>query len=348
MTSQYIKKIIYICFSLWCSVVLLSCATERQIKVSSGERVTWPTAPLKPRIEYVASLSKPEDLGISQGLIGFLKEAAIGKVDTSMVLPMAVVENGRGQLLVADPGKKGIHRYDTERKKYRFVRRLRNLDFESPVGMAADKAGNVYIADSELAKVFVLRYGEDFATPLPLAEDFIRPTGIAVDKETGWIYVVDTGAHAVYVFQPDNQLIKRFGNRGSGDGEFNFPTYIWQSQNKNLLITDSLNFRIQIFDRYGGYLSQFGFVGNGTGDLARPKGVAQDSSGNIYVTDSLFHTVQIFDESGKFLLNYGEQGIGPGEFWLPVGITITEDGTIYVADSYNKRVQVFRYIGSEQ
>jgi DNA-binding beta-propeller fold protein YncE len=257
------------------------------------------------------------------------------------------VENGRDQLFVSDSGKKGIHRFDIKRGKYRFIKVKGSKGFISPVGLAADKDGNVYVSDSELGKVFIIPVDKDYAEPLDLSEDFVRPTGIAIDNENGWIYIVDTGIHGIYTFQSDKTLIKKFGHRGTQDGEFNFPTYIWRNKEGNLLVTDSLNFRIQKFDRFGNYLQQFGSVGNGTGDQARPKGVAEDQLGHIYVTDSLFHTVQIFDKSGRFLLNFGDQGDSPGQFWLPSGIHITREGTIYVADSYNKRVQIFRYIGSK-
>lgn len=332
------------------AAVLTACVGETQIKqkAHSNEGPVWPPEPFTPKIEYIGSLSKPEDLNIRKGIFGILKEVAMGEEDNKMILPMAIVKNVKNQLFVADPGKKAIHRFDKARGKYRLIKREGDRDFASPVGMAADSEGNVYIADSELAKVFMVGIDKDYAAKLPLDEDFIRPTGIAVDKKTGWIYVVDTGIHAIYVFNKQYSLVKKFSHRGTGDGELNFPTYIWQNKDGKLLVTDSLNFRIQIFDRYGGYLNKFGNAGNGTGDLARPKGVAEDSQGHVYVTDSLFHNVQVFSETGEFLINFGEQGNGKGQFWLPVGITITNDDTIYVADSYNKRVQVFRYIGSER
>lgn len=337
---------------LLCSMIMLlpSCAVTPEVETMQGsaQGLVWPPPPNVARIAYVGSLAQPEDLHISQGFFGLLRTLAIGDEDNSMILPMAAVKNGLNQLFVADPGKKAVHRYDLKRGKYQLIKIENDKDFASPVSMAVDQQGNVFIADSELAKVFVLAVNTDYAIPLALDEDLVRPTGLTIDPETGWLYVVDTGIHAVYVFRSDASLVKKFGHRGSGDGEFNFPTYIWKNRENKLFVTDSLNFRVQIFDQYGNYLTQFGHAGNGTGDLARPKGLAGDSHGHIYVTDSLFHNVQVFDESGSLLLNFGEQGGGPGQFWLPVGITITSDDMIYVADSYNKRVQIFRYIGAAQ
>jgi DNA-binding beta-propeller fold protein YncE len=339
---------IFLLFSM--AMLLQSCAVTTGVETmqDSAQGLAWPPPPSVARIAYVGSLAQPDDLHISQGFFGMLRTLAIGDEDNSMMLPMAVVKSGLDQLFVADPGKKAVHRFDLKRGKYQLIKIENDRDFASPVGMTVDQEGNVFIADSELAKVFVLPVNTDYAIPLALDEDLVRPTGLILDQETGWLYVVDTGIHAVYVFQSDASLVKKFGHRGSGDGEFNFPTYIWQNREKKIFVTDSLNFRVQIFNQYGNYLTQFGHPGNGTGDLARPKGLAGDSHGHIYVTDSLFHNVQVFDESGALLTNFGEQGSGPGQFCLPVGITITSDDMIYVADSYNKRVQIFRYTGAEQ
>lgn len=346
------RKIYYVaaCYMLIAvSILLCSCAGTAQYDIKNNKDVSliWPPHPSKPRIEYLGSVSGPEDLGIKNGFFGFLRDVVFGEEDNNMVQPMDAVANQFGQLFVADSGKKIIHRFDRVNGKYTLIQRENDRKFASPVGLATDKSGNVFVVDSDLAKVFIIPVNAEYATPLPLDGNFVRPTGIACDKDSGRIYVVDAGMHAVYIFNEDNSLVKKFGTRGTDDGQFNFPTYIWQNPEGRYLVTDSLNFRIQIFDRYGRYLSQFGKAGNATGDLARPKGVAQDSHGHVYVTDSLFHNIQVFDESGGFLLDFGVQGTGPGEFWLPVGIFISQDDTIYVADSYNHRIQMFRYIGKD-
>ncbi|MCU7905647.1 MAG: hypothetical protein KZQ76_07245 [Candidatus Thiodiazotropha sp. (ex Epidulcina cf. delphinae)] len=336
---------------LFSAGLLLGACTGRgpaTVKHDASMELVWPLAPAEPRIKYIGDLSHPEDLGITKGLLGMLSAVAMGREDHSMVLPMAVVENGLQQIFVADPGVKAIHRFDRKKGRYKSIKREGGEDFVSPVGLAVDKEGKVYITDSKLAKVFVIGVGEDEASPLALEEDFIRPTGIAVDGKTGWMYVVDTGLHTISVFRSDNTLLRKFGRRGAGEGEFNFPTYIWQNRKGQLLVTDSLNFRIQRFDRHGRFIGQFGHPGNAMGDLSRPKGVAEDRYGHVYVVDSLFHNVQLFDESGSLLMNFGVQGGGAGEFWLPVGIFIGADDTIYLCDSYNQRVQLFQYIGVEQ
>lgn len=349
MTVQKHHRMIFI-LAVATSLLFTACSglEPATIKPSSDAILVWPPEPDAPRIKYIGSLSRPKDLGITKGFLSMLSDVALGKEDNGMVLPMAVVENAQKQLYIADPGVKAVHRFDKKQGRYVSIKRKGGKDFESPVSLAADGKGNVYVTDSELAKVFIIGVNDTEALPLEVDDDFNRPTGIAVDTKTGWIYVVDTGLHTVSIFNPDLSLLKKFGHRGSKDGEFNFPTYIWLNQDEQLLVTDSLNFRVQRFDRYGTYIGQFGTPGNALGSLSRPKGVAEDSHGHVYVVDSLFHNVQLFDKSGSLLMHFGKQGIKPGEFWLPVGVFIGDDDIIYLCDSYNQRVQIFQYVGDEQ
>ena len=52
---------------------------------------------------------------------------------------------------------------------------------------------------------------------------------------------------------------------------------------RELIVADSLNFRIQRFSASGDFLSSFGINGDRPGSFSRPKGVATDSHGHVYV-----------------------------------------------------------------
>jgi len=137
-------------------------------------------------------------------------------------------------------------------------------------------------------------------------------------------------------------VLQTIGRRGTGPGEFNYPTALTLSRGQ-LYVVDAMNFRIQALTPDGQFVRSFGQLGNRTGTMNRPKGIAADSDGHLYVVDALFETVQVFDPEGRLLYYFGATGRGPGEFVLPAGIYIGPRDTIYVADSYNRRVQVFRY-----
>lgn len=303
----------------------------------------WPPAPDPARIAYVGSISRPDDMGISRSVLQRLRDVVLGADDQRLVRPMAVVAVGR-TLFVADPGARGVHRFDPVGGSYDLIRAAGGAPLPSPVALARGGEGEVYVSDSQLGRVFVIRPGGTVAQPVSLDAMLRQPTGLAVDSAAGRLYVVDTAAHRIEVFDRDGVRIASLGRRGEGPGEFNYPSLLWRAPGGRLYVTDSLNFRVQILEPDGTFVGSFGQIGDGSGDTPRAKGVATDGDGQVYVADALFNTVQIFDGTGRFLLSLGGLGQGAGEFWLPAGLFI--DGErIYIADSYNGRVQILRYLG---
>jgi DNA-binding beta-propeller fold protein YncE len=306
--------------------------------------LVWPAAPEAPRITFVKTFSRPQDLGITKGFFRRLADIVFGAEESRLIRPMAVLAID-DVIYVADPGAKGVHRFDPSGAGYQLLRAASDAPLPSPVGLARGSGKEVFVTDSVLGRVFVIQPGAKIAVPLPLRAPLGQPTGIAFDAVNGHLYVVDTTSHQVKVFNREGDLLSRFGTRGTGDGEFNYPTLLWQSQQGQLYLTDSLNYRVQVFDRDGKFLTKFGKQGDGSGDAGRQKGVATDSYGHVYIVDALFNAMQVFDNNGQFLLSIGTLGRERGEFWLPAGVFIGADDSIYVVDSYNQRVQVFRYVG---
>ena len=305
----------------------------------------WPAAPSTPRLLFVTSFTGTEDLGIRKSFLQRIRELVGGPRQVRLIRPVAVVESSDNKLFVADPGVRGVHLFDRERGDYQLIQGENDQPLPSPVALAAGLRGEVYVTDSRLAAVYVIKPGKTEAVRVPLEASLVRPTGLAMDRAGERLYLVDTSSHEVKIFARDGTLLNRFGRRGTGAGEFNYPTMIWVTEGGEILVSDSMNFRTQVFDSAGNYLRQFGEVGDGAGHQAQPKGIATDSSDHVYIVDSMMHAVQIFDSSGIFLFKLGFRGEAPGQFWLPVGIFIGNRDTIYVADSYNSRIQVFRYIG---
>jgi len=328
-------------------VLLLSaCASQPHIANIEPSPV-WPGPPDTPRISYVQSISKPEDLGITKGFFTKLYEFVVGSADLHLIRPMAVVVTPDGIIYVADPGSHGVQRFDAKKQEHRLIQSVDNLALPSPVGLTVDDHGDVYVTDSALGEVWVIKPDAKNATPLLLEAPIVQPTGIAFDPLGKRLYIVDTTGHQIRVVTPDGKQISAFGHRGNGNGEFNYPTMIWRDRDGRLYITDSLNFRVQIFDSEGHFLGLFGRHGDATGDLSHPKGITTDRTGHVYVTDSMHHALQIFNRDGDLLLSIGNRGRAPGEFWLPAGAFMTDDDILYIADSYNQRLQVFKYIGDK-
>ena len=248
-----------------------------------------------------------------------------------------------GKIYVTDPALSLVHIFDFKEKKYFSINKVKSQELISPIGIAVDEMGEVFISDSALRRVFVLDKSGKYIGEIGSEELYVRPTGIAIDDER--VYVVDTLGHQILVFsKKDRNLLFRIGKEGAENGNFHYPTQIVVGKEGLIYVTDSLNFRVQIFDRYGNFLSSFGKIGDTMGYFSKPKGIAVDSEGHIYVSDSQFDNIQIFDRDGKLLLVFGGSGSGLGHMSLPTGLFIDQQDQIYVADSYNRRIQIFQYL----
>ena len=313
-----------------------------------GELV-WPQPPERARIKYLQSISSPRDLKLKQS--SFFKRIVkkiigISDADSTMVFPYGITTDGQGHIIVIDSRSRLIHVLDEQNKKYFSIRAPKGEVFVSPIGVAVDAADNIYVSDSYTGKILVFNRSGKFVTRLgPDEGQFDRPTGIAVDKQHGRLYVVETRKGEVEVLTLNGAELFKFGKRGAGQGEFNRPTQICIRDDR-VYVTDTLNARIQIFDLEGQFVSTVGKLGDAIGDLDKPKGVAVDSEQHIYVVGGLNDIVTIFDQQGNFLLSFGGSGSRRGEFFLPTAIHIDHNDNIYVSDPYNRRVQVFKYLRS--
>ena len=131
------------------------------------------------------------------------------------------------------------------------------------------------------------------------------------------------------------------GVAGAGAGQFNRPSFIAVDAEDNLLVSDSLNHRVQKYTGDGEFLGQWGEFGAEPGLFNMPWGLALDSQGSIYVCDWRNDRVQKFGPEGRFIASYGTQpGDGQGQFHRPAGVAIDGLGNLVVADWGNERVQV--------
>lgn len=340
---------------------MTSCADTHMVMNLSdpsqaGVTKVWPDPPDEPRYSYAGELTgednfRPDNWAnkgnatkVFEWLVGLTglnsKPAVLQRPQSGMVDAegrIYVTDIGRGAVFVFDKPAGKLEVWDSARGNERFV---------SPIGITQGARGEILVADSELRSVFRLdqkgnllgEFGHDILE---------RPTGLARDAKRGRVYVSDTRAHDIKVFDDSGKLLNVIGQRGEGDGEFNFPTYLTFVADK-LYVTDTLNSRIQTFDTDGNFIGKFGKLGLKVGNLVRPKGVAVDSLGNIYVIESLYDNLLVFDAKGRTLLALGGSGKGIGEFYLPSGVWTDSHDQIYIADMYNGRITVLQFLGTKQ
>ncbi|MHC4716465.1 MAG: 6-bladed beta-propeller [Planctomycetota bacterium] len=304
----------------------------------------WPPAPARPRVAHLKNVHSASDLSKAT-FLARVSRAVTGSRRISLIRPSGVaVQEGR-YLYVTDQKLQAVIVFDLRSSASTSIQRAGKTFFVSPVGVAAC-GDTVAVSDSALNTVYLLTPKGKLVRTLQKPGGFKRPTGLAWNPKNGLLYVVDTLANEICVFDPaSGRLVRRFGSPGMHVGQFNYPTHIFADRAGKVYVTDSLNFRVQTFDSEGKFLFFVGKQGDATGHLAVPKGVGVDSLGHIYIVDSYFSTVQVFDQQGGFLLAVGMPGPGPGAFQVPTGLTVDSEDRIYVCDSYNNRVQILQYVG---
>ncbi|XP_054286500.1 tripartite motif-containing protein 3-like isoform X1 [Macrosteles quadrilineatus] len=163
-------------------------------------------------------------------------------------------------------------------------------------------------------------------------DQFLQPVAVAVDNQSGVVYVVDTGNSRVKVLTPELQLIRHIESSGlagrsctgvavHGDCGW-LATVNWRSRTVTRL------------DTHGVTLATFTHAA-----FVEPIDLAIDTNyGHILVADNGPSCVFVFDTEGKLLFQVGKKGSQKGCFNLISCVTVGPGGEIVVADS---RIQIF-------
>ncbi|RJR14506.1 MAG: 6-bladed beta-propeller [Nitrospiraceae bacterium] len=310
--------------------------------------IIWPKPPDVPRIRLLNSISAPEDMNIrEEGLSRFIRFVK-GETNKSIVNPYGVVTDREGRLYIVDNYSRLVHVFDQAKGSY-YTFPDEATSLISPIGIAIDSSDTIYVSDSKEAVIKIFRAGGKKYIGEMGRGVLERPTGVAYNALADELLVVDTQSSEIIKYDTVGHKVRGIiGREGNIEGHFYKPTNIAVAADGRLIISDSLNFRVQILSPEGVFISAFGKAGDGPGYFSRPRGVASDSDGNVYVVDALFDNIQVFDSQGRLLMVFGNPGNGYGEFWLPSGIYIDADDSIYVSDSYNHRVQIFKYLKGDE
>ncbi|WP_051654693.1 6-bladed beta-propeller [Persephonella sp. IF05-L8] len=311
--------------------------------IVNATELVWPPPPEKPKIKWVRSIEKLEDIGAKKGFFSKLADLLFGEEKKMMVKPFGSFIKGE-KLYFTDTGSKSVFIFDFKEKKFSVIDHIGDYQLISPIDVAVDDKGKIYVSDSVLGTVFITNEDGDFLGKIG-SNLIVRPTGLALDSKRKRLYIVDTLKGKIYVVSlKSKKLIMKIGKIGNEPGQFNRPTFLTIDKEGNIYVSDSMNARIQIFNPEGKFITMFGERGTTIGSLANPRGIAVDSDGNIYIADTLLSAIQVFNKKGELLLVIGHYGTNKGEFAFPVDISISPDDYIFVSDSYNMRIQVFRYL----
>ncbi|CAK1589235.1 unnamed protein product [Parnassius mnemosyne] len=152
------------------------------------------------------------------------------------------------------------------------------------------------------------------------------------------------------IFPPKSQIKRqkmiyhcKFGEFGVMEGQFTEPSGVAVNAQNDIIVADTNNHRIQIFDKEGRFKFQFGECGKRDGQLLYPNRVAVvRTSGDIIVTErSPTHQIQIYNQYGQFVRKFGANILQH-----PRGVTVDNKGRIVVVECKVMRVIIFDQVGN--
>jgi len=207
--------------------------------------------------------------------------------------------------------------------------------FASPGGVAVDRQGNVYVADTGNSRIVKLsssghilsawdEHGTNFANG--------TPTGVAVDR-LGNVYVTDGEYNSVLKYAPNGRLLAQWGT--SGDGEFSSPQGIAVGDRGNVFVANTNRQTIEKLAPNGYILDTWPSQATYTENPVTPIAIAVDHTGNVYVAGTRSwddtYLLQRRAPDGQLL----DEWSGLGDLG---GVAIGGRGNVFVTDSAGGRV----------
>lgn len=195
---------------------------------------------------------------------------------------------------VVEQGNCRIQRFGTDGRLMQVIGRCGDKpgEFNSPMGIAPDGRGGLWVADSGNRRLQRLDYkGQPIFCIWDSENSRLRaPQGVKVDLQ-GRCYAVDTFQHCIIVFDDRGVELSRFGKQGTGPGEFNEPQDLAIDDDGLLYIVEMGNNRLQVCDENGASIGCFTGDGTEAGRLKSPTGVTVGMGGEIYVSDTRNHRI---------------------------------------------------------
>jgi streptogramin lyase len=215
----------------------------------------------------------------------------------------------------------------------------------TPYAVCTDGADRLFVSDSnaQVVHVFNLRTREytRWAPNVP-EKRFSQPVGLAFDPATRYLYVADSVAGLIYIFDANGKTVGAFGQgyalRPCG--------MAMDVRGHRLFVADSEAHQVLIFTPDGRPIDRLGRRGVAPGEFNFPTNVAVDGQGLIYVADSLNFRIQQFGPDLKPIRQIGKKGDSPGYFSQPKGIAVDYEDHLYVIDANFEVVQIFNSQGA--
>jgi sugar lactone lactonase YvrE len=249
-----------------------------------------------------------------------------------MIEPRGLSVSRKGELAVADTSLGEVIFFDTAG----LVRESGMPEsLKQPEAVAWTPDGVAVIADTWNHRVLVFRPESKAARPLPAPpEGWYGPRAVAVAAD-GTVAVADTGHKRIVLLSGGGAgpKVETIGREGSGPGELVEPVGVAWIDPRRLLVCDTGNRRLQVFDRRGRALAEVPLPEAWTDFYSRPQALAL-AEDRWLVTDVPAKSLWLVEGGEAQKIDLEEAGI------VPSGLARHGD-SLYVAD-LGSRVWAFK------
>ena len=187
--------------------------------------------------------------------------------------PYGVALNQAGEIIVTEANTSVVSIFSPRGEKLRTLD-TRGTDFKemSPYGVAVDGDDNILVVDTGNCRLLKFSRGGDLIAAVGSRVDagpgqLNFPHGVCVNSVNGKVYVVNSGADCVNIFNSDLTFSSKFGSEGSANRDLYHPYDVASDRSGCVYVAEPANARVKVFTPDGVYLRQFGKEGSGNGEL---------------------------------------------------------------------------------
>jgi DNA-binding beta-propeller fold protein YncE len=207
----------------------------------------------------------------------------------------SIAVDGAGRIYVAEYTGGRIQVFDPTGK---FVTQWTIGDRKTLIrGMAADRKGTIYVAESGRIDRYNGETGEKLGS---LAYERNGFDDVTVGADGGIVTAWQSNRDDIVVFDANGKLVRTIPEAISGaSGDSELATRVAVDGAGNIYALGRFNNGVFKFGRDGKFVNRFGSDGDQAGQFRAPYSIAVDGYGRIYVGD--MKGIQVFDANGRYL-----------------------------------------------
>lgn len=282
----------------------------------------------------ISVLNVPAEASPADGYI-YLGKIQIDHISTTF--PDRIALDSRGNLYVVDGYNDHVMRYDRQGNYTGDIK----VEDASAVAVAPD--GRLYIGANGASPLVGIYEGDTLKGYLGKGDgEFGSVRDIAIDEDTGNVYVVDSKRNLVGVYTPNGEHIRDIGG-------LSYPQAVDVEASEVYIVDapvvkdptgggNTTSARVSVYDSEGRLLRSFeDFLAFG-GHMVRPQDITVDEDGYILIPEAIAQAVLVYDGSGNYI---GQIKADTETLYIARSTALGRDRKLYVSSNMTKSILIF-------